>query len=84
MVSSFFKEWFHSEFVSKVALYVASMKPSIKDVLLVDHCSSHALELKMENIKVVFSPHKTTALTQPMDQEISQCSKLKYRLHRME
>ncbi|KAK0160472.1 hypothetical protein PV328_007880 [Microctonus aethiopoides] len=85
MVSSLFKEWFFSEFVPKVTLYLKSKKLSIKAVLLVDNCSSHPQKLQIgTNIKVIFLPPNTSALIQPMDQGVLQYLKLKYRFFMME
>ncbi|KAK0169767.1 hypothetical protein PV328_010408 [Microctonus aethiopoides] len=85
MVSSLFKEWFFTEFVPKVTLYLKSKKLPIKAVLLVDNCSSHPQKLQIgTNIKVIFLPPNTSALIQPMDQGVLQYLKLKYRFLMME
>ncbi|KAK0168148.1 hypothetical protein PV327_001976 [Microctonus hyperodae] len=85
MVSSLFKEWFFSEFVPKVTLYLKSKNLPIKAVLLVDNCLSHPRKLQMgTNIRVIFLPPNTSALIQPMDQGVLQYLKLKYRFLIME
>ncbi len=50
-----------------------------KSILLVDNCTAHAINVTLENLRVVFLPPNTTSLIQPCDQGIIKTLKTHYR-----
>jgi len=80
---SLFKEWFFDTYVPSVKEYLLSKGLPPKALLLLDNATAHssANELKTEdgNISVYFFPPNTTALLQPLDQNIIKTIKQSYR-----
>ncbi|XP_062542273.1 jerky protein homolog-like [Armigeres subalbatus] len=78
-----FKEWFFGEFVPKVTAFLKSKGLPVKAALVLDNCTAHynADELKTADgsIFTIFLPANTTAVLQPMDQNIIQMIKTRYR-----
>lgn len=83
MTRQLFKNWFFKEFVPKVTAFLEGAKLPVKAVLVLDNCSAHccADELKTSDgaISTIFLPPNTTALLQPMDQNIIQMVKSNYK-----
>ena len=71
MNSLIFKEWF-LKFDRKMK------RQNRKVILFLDNAPCHP-HFQLDNIKLQFFPPNTTSLSQPMDQGIIQCVKLKYR-----
>lgn len=78
-----FIDWFNNEFVPSVRRHLSSINFPMEAVLLLDNCPGHpyADELHSENGKIfaMFLPPNTTAMIQPMDQNVIQNIKLNYR-----
>ncbi|GBM25940.1 hypothetical protein AVEN_94379-1 [Araneus ventricosus] len=56
------------------------MKVQARKILLfLDNATSHPDDLKLKNVKLVFFPHNTTTLLQPLDQSIILSFRLRYR-----
>lgn len=90
MTKSIFKLWYENDFVPAVVEHQLSLGKNIKDIkilLLLDNASSHPGELQyvMHNglprdaIQILFLPPNTTSVIQPMDQNVIQTAKMKYR-----
>lgn len=79
-----FKEWFHNEFVPSVRTFSENNNIPSTAILLLDNAPSHYEGNQLESddglIKVIYLPPNTTALIQPMDQNVIQCIKMKYRI----
>ncbi|KAG8240076.1 hypothetical protein J437_LFUL018900 [Ladona fulva] len=79
----FFWEWFKTEFVPKVRQHMKSVNLLQRALLLLDNCPGHpsAEELCTNDgeISAMFLPPNSTALIQPMDQNVIQNIKLRYR-----
>ena len=50
-----------------------------KICLLVDNCTAHPTDVKVDNIEIVFLPPNTTSVMQPLDMGIIQDMKAHYR-----
>lgn len=78
-----FKDWFHTQFVPQVSDYLTQQNLAPNAILLLDNASAHccAEELKSVdgNISAMFFPPNTTALLQPLDQNIIKSLKMSYR-----
>ena len=83
MTKALFKEWFFNEFVPRVTSFLKSSGFSVEAILVLDNCSAHcnADELRTADgsIYTIFLPPNTTAVIQPMDQNIIQMIKTRYR-----
>ncbi|XP_055632860.1 jerky protein homolog-like [Toxorhynchites rutilus septentrionalis] len=83
MTQSLFKELFFGQFVPHVSSFLKAKGLPIKAVLVLDNCSApfSGDELKTEDgsIYTTFLPPKTTAVIQPMDQNIIRIIKIRYR-----
>ncbi|XP_058827103.1 tigger transposable element-derived protein 2-like [Topomyia yanbarensis] len=77
------KKWFLEEFVPRVTKFLQESNRPIEAVLVLDNCSAHFKggELQTEDGKIwtEFLPPNTTAVVQPMDQNIIQMIKARYR-----
>lgn len=78
MTSAIFQNWFETEFVPKVQIFLRLKGLPIKAILLVDNCKSHVM-LSVGDIKTEFFPPNITSIAQPMDQGILETLKKKYR-----
>ncbi|KAL4103997.1 hypothetical protein QTP88_019310 [Uroleucon formosanum] len=78
-----FLDWFDNEFVPSVHRHLSSINFPMEAVLLLDNCPGHpsADELRSEDGKIfaMFLPPNTTAMIQPIDQNVIQNIKLYYR-----
>lgn len=78
-----FLEWFKCEFVPAVRQHLRSINLPERALLLLDNCPGHpsADELVSDDgeFRAMFLPPNTTALIQPMDQNVIQNIKLRYR-----
>ena len=78
-----FLDWFQKQFVPVVREHLLNVNLPPKALLLLDNCPGHpsAEELRSDdgNIFAMFLPPNTTALIQPMDQNVIQNIKLNYR-----
>ncbi|XP_025405713.1 jerky protein homolog-like [Sipha flava] len=78
-----FLDWFQKQFVPVVCEHLLNVNLPPKALLLLDNCPGHpsAEELRSDdgNIFAMFLPPNTTALIQPMDQNVIQNIKLNYR-----
>lgn len=83
MTRALFRDWFFHEFVPKVTAFLKLKNLPLRAVLVLDNCSAHCSsdELKTDDgaFKTVFLPPNTTAILQPMDQNIIQMVKANYR-----
>lgn len=83
MTRDLFQSWFHQHFVPSVRKFSAEQGIPPKAILLLDNCSAHHLndELKSDDglITVYFLPPNVTAMIQPMDQNVIQNCKMRYR-----
>jgi hypothetical protein len=69
----FFGFWFECEFMSSIRCHLHSKEHEEKAFLLLDHCPAHPAEVlksKDGKIRAMFLPKNSTALIQPMDQDI--------------
>ena len=55
------------------------MKRNRNIVLLMDHCSAHIVDIRLQRIKIIFFPPCTTSIIQPLDCGIIRNFKLNYR-----
>lgn len=72
MTSALFKEWL-LDFNKTMRLR------NRKALLLLDNCSAHKVDLRLENVTLQFLPAKTTSIMQPLDQGIISLFKRSYR-----
>ena len=83
MTRTLFKTWFFEHFVPQVRKFLKKFDLPIQAVLVVDNCSAHfnAEELKTSDgaIWTSFLPPNTTAVVQPMDQNVIQMIKSRYK-----
>jgi len=82
MNSEIFAEWFSKEFVPAVKRHQRLQNiRSPKALLLIDNCSAHPDELSSRDgsVTCMFLPPNTTSLIQPMDQEVLQATKNRYK-----
>ena len=82
MNSEIFAEWFTKEFVPAVKRHQRLQNiHSPKALLLIDNCSAHPDELSSRDgsVTCMFLPTNTTSLIQPMDQEVLQAMKNRYK-----
>lgn len=83
MNTSIFSDWFHHTFVPTVRLKLLELGVEPKAVLVLDNCSAHPNEdvLVSDDQKIVvkFLPPNVTSLIQPMDQEVLESLKRRYR-----
>ncbi|GBM19254.1 hypothetical protein AVEN_142498-1 [Araneus ventricosus] len=80
MNSSLFLEWFHDCFVPEVKKNLKKLELK-KAILLMDNATAHpdVETLKAENITCIFMPSHTTTILQPMDQDVIESMKRRYR-----
>lgn len=78
-----FRDWFFKHFVPKVTEYLKSANLTLRATLVLDICSAHGSsdELKTADggFTTVFLPPNTTAVLQPLDQNVIQMVKANYR-----
>ena len=78
-----FREWFFQEFVPKVKAFLKKENLPSEAVLVLDNCSAHCSSDELKSfdgaITTIFLPPQTTAILQPMDQNIIQMIKANYR-----
>lgn len=83
MTRTLFKTWFFEHFVPQVRKFLEESGLPVQAVLVLDNCSAHfnTEELKTSDdaIWTMFLPPNTTAVVQPMDQNIIQMIKSRYR-----
>ncbi|XP_055527029.1 jerky protein homolog-like [Wyeomyia smithii] len=83
MTQDIFKTWFHKDFVPAVRRFSAASGIPPRAILLLDNCSAHHMndDLKSEDDLIIayFLPPNVTAMIQPMDQNVIQNCKLRYR-----
>ncbi|XP_058828455.1 jerky protein homolog-like [Topomyia yanbarensis] len=83
MTRALFKDWFFQQFVPKVKVFLQSTNLPLKAILVLDNCSAHCNcdELKTSDgaFSTILLPPNTTAVLQPMDQNIIQMVKANYR-----
>ncbi|XP_062542013.1 jerky protein homolog-like [Armigeres subalbatus] len=83
MTQFLFKKWFFDEFVPRVTRFLEASNLPVTAVLVLDNCSAHfnGGQLQTEDGKIwtEFLPPNTTAVVQPMDQNIIQSIKARYR-----
>lgn len=83
MTRNLFKAWFFEQFVPQVQKFLEDSGLPIRAVLVLDNCSAHysSEELKTDDgaIWTKFLPPNTTAVIQPMDQNVIQMIKSRYR-----
>ncbi|XP_055708815.1 jerky protein homolog-like [Phlebotomus papatasi] len=81
-----FKEWFFNDFVPQVCQYLANKNLPQKAVLLLDNAPVHPdeKELVSGGIRVLYLPPNVTATVQPMDQNVLENLKQKYRRNFLE
>ncbi|XP_062711210.1 jerky protein homolog-like [Aedes albopictus] len=83
MTQFLFKNWFFDEFVPRVTKFLEDSNLPVEAVLVLDNCSAHFtggdLQTRDGKIWTEFLPPNTTAIVQPMDQNIIQMIKLRYR-----
>ena len=84
MNKNLFKEWFQNEFVVSVRAFSEQNNIRPTALLVLDNAPSHYEGNELESddglIKVIYLPPNTTALLQPMDQNVIYCIKTKYRI----
>lgn len=80
--TSLFKNWFFDQFVPSVRHHLKEKNLPEKAILLIDNCTAHGTETMLRtddgNFKVMFLPPNTTAILQPLDQQIIKSMKLRY------
>ena len=78
-----FQEWFNNNFVPYVRTKLTSLDIECKAVFVLDNCSAHpeASELVSDDGKIIakFLPPNVTSLIQPMDQEVIEAVKRRYK-----
>ncbi|XP_055711347.1 jerky protein homolog-like [Phlebotomus papatasi] len=76
-----FRDWFFSDFVPQVRDYLRRQGLPEKALLILDNAPvhPHASELVSGGIKVLYLPPNCTATIQPMDQNILETMKRKYK-----
>lgn len=83
MTRQFFEDWFFKEFVPKVTGFLEGVELPVRAVLVLDNCSAHCsadvLRTADGAFSTIFLPPNTTALLQPMDQNIIQLVKSNYK-----
>lgn len=83
MTRDLFIEWFKTCFIPSVKRYLKDVNKPKKALLLLDNAPSHPSEEELNsidpNFKVMFLPPNCTALIQPMDQNLIQNIKIRYR-----
>lgn len=81
--TSLFINWFFDQFVPSVRQHLKEKKLPERAILLIDNCSAHGTETTLRtddgNFKVMYLPPNTTAILQPLDQQIIRSMKLRYR-----
>lgn len=83
MTREIFQKWFHESFVPNVRRFSKEAEIEPKAVLLLDNCTAHHFKHELRStdglIEVKFLPPNVTPLLQPMDQQVIQIIKTKYR-----
>lgn len=83
MTKEIFHEWFHTEFVPQVHWFLQKRNLPEKALLVLDNAPGHGpndvLMSKDGRIKTLFMPPNCTPLLQPMDQNIIQMVKKRYK-----
>lgn len=82
-----FKEWYHDNFVPSVKEFFKRNKLPQKALLLLDNAPGHPLEEEEEmkvktkdgSIEIMFLPKNTTAIIQPLDQNVIKTLKMHYK-----
>lgn len=82
MNKDLFSEWFKTCFIPSVKRHLANINKPMKALLLLDNAPSHPPEEELNsdpNFQVLFLPPNCTAVIQPMDQNLIQNIKVRYR-----
>ncbi|XP_034963264.1 tigger transposable element-derived protein 1-like isoform X1 [Zootoca vivipara] len=80
VTAAIFLDWFHRCFVPEVKRYLEEKGIDFKVLLIVDDAPGHPEGVRFghSDVEVVFLPHNTTSVIQPLDQGIVRCFKAKY------
>lgn len=81
MTKTLFRRWFHEDFVPEVRRYLHEEGLPEKAILLLDNSQVHPDEdeLVSDGIRVIFLPPDITSTIQPMEQNVLEMLKKKYR-----
>ncbi|XP_055698144.1 jerky protein homolog-like [Phlebotomus papatasi] len=81
MTKTLFRRWFHEDFVPEVRRYLNEEGLPEKAILLLDNSQVHPDEdeLVSDGIRVIFLPPDITSIIQPMEQNVLEMLKKKYR-----
>lgn len=77
-----FEDWFKNVFIKKVKEFLTTAGKPLKALLVLDNAPSHPKEKEINtdpNFRVLFLPPNCTAILQPMDQNLIQNIKVRYR-----
>lgn len=80
-----FKEWYEQDFIPSVKNFLMTNKLPLKALLLLDNAPGHPNETEMKVktkdgfIEIMFLPKNTTALIQPLDQNVIKTMKMHYK-----
>lgn len=79
--TALFNEWLNEEFVPSVSKHLKSQGLPLKAVLLMDNASCHMINIDSDELllKFMYFPPNTTAILQPLDQNVLKCMKMNYR-----
>ena len=76
MTRALFRTWFFEQFVPQVRTFLTEQNLPMRAVLVLDNCAAHfdAEDLKSDDgaIETMFLPPNSTAVIQPMDQNVIQ------------
>ena len=85
MDSLIFKDWFNKHFIATVTKYLESKSLSPQALLLLDNVPSHSFARMLLSadgkVKCLFLPPNVTSLIQPMDQDVIENIKGRYKKH---
>ena len=81
MTQEIMENWFHTEFVPKVKLFLKSINQEEKAILFMDNCAAHPLDLESHCKKIIckFLPPNTIGILQPADQGVIASIKQNYK-----
>lgn len=82
MSTSVFEDWFRNVFIKNVKEFLTTANKPLKALLILDNAPSHPKENHINtdpNFRVLFLPPNCTAILQPMDQNLIQNIKVRYR-----
>lgn len=82
MSTSVFEDWRKKVFIKKVKEFLNNANKPLKALLILDNAPSHPKEKVINtdpNFRVLFLPPNCTAILQPMDQNLIQNIKVRYR-----